>query len=57
MSKLAVCPICAKPTQIKSFNWFLFLVLGFFTGGTFMVIYLIYYFVRSKKCQHCKSKF
>ena len=57
MAKLAVCPICGKPTTVRGFNWFLFLILGVITGGTFMIFYLIYYFVRSKKCQWCGVKF
>lgn len=57
MAKMAICPICKQPTLVKGFNWFLFLVLGGMTGGSFMAIYLIYYFTRAKRCYNCHAKF
>lgn len=52
--KMAVCPVCNKPTEIKGFSILFFLLTCWFGLG---FIYLIIYLLRGKKCKNCGCKF
>lgn len=55
---MSYCSKCNKPVYCDrgKFNFFLAILLAFFTGGFGLILYLIIYFTRKpNRCVHCKS--
>ena len=54
--RIGYCPNCRLNVQLtrKEFNWVLAIILGIFTGGIFLLIYLAIYFSKPEdRCPIC----
>ncbi|MBM6760776.1 hypothetical protein [Megamonas hypermegale] len=52
------CPNCQQMVEpTKKVSWFPLILLSFITGGSWLIIYAIYYFIfKSSECPMCGAK-
>ncbi len=57
-NRMKYCKYCAQQVEpTKKINWLLLLVMCAITGGSWLFIYVLYYFLfKSKVCPICGGK-